>query len=104
MTHESTLIMAEAVQPHLAHAPCARIHDVDLIIMPRPPASPTLGPGDKIAEGDCEIVLDILPPDLARDAFESMRKEVAWNVMHHRGMSGSSSRQHSCNGAPVSRR
>lgn len=49
-------------------------------------ASPSsLGPGDKIGEGDSELVLTILPSDLAEIAFENMRKEVAWNVMYHRG-------------------
>lgn len=45
----------------------------------------SLGPGDKIGEGDSELVLNILPSDLAEIAFENMRKEVAWNVMYHRG-------------------
>ncbi|KAL4072104.1 hypothetical protein J3A83DRAFT_4239021 [Scleroderma citrinum] len=54
--------------------------------MPRnTPAPPSLGPGDKIGEGDSELVLNILPPDLAEAAFDNMRKEVAWNVMYHRG-------------------
>lgn len=54
--------------------------------MLRQQASPSsLGPGDKIGEGDSELVLNILPSDLAEIAFENMRKEVAWNVMYHRG-------------------
>lgn len=54
--------------------------------MLRQHASPSsLGPGDKIGEGDSELVLTILPSDLAEIAFENMRKEVAWNVMYHRG-------------------
>lgn len=54
--------------------------------MLRQHASPSsLGPGDKIGEGDSELVLNILPSDLAEIAFENMRKEVAWNVMYHRG-------------------
>ncbi|KAI5999090.1 hypothetical protein EDD15DRAFT_2400838 [Pisolithus albus] len=49
-------------------------------------ASPSsLGPGDKIGEGDSELVLNVLPSDLAEVAFENMRREVAWNVMYHRG-------------------
>lgn len=51
-----------------------------------PPPSP--GVGDRVGEGDCGLVLEVLPPDLAEVAFENMRKEVAWNVMYHRGMSG----------------
>ncbi|THH31263.1 hypothetical protein EUX98_g2925 [Antrodiella citrinella] len=44
-----------------------------------------LGPGDRMGEGDTSLVLDILPAELASVAFENMRKEVAWNTMHHRG-------------------
>ncbi|KAI0072333.1 hypothetical protein K474DRAFT_1727997 [Panus rudis PR-1116 ss-1] len=47
--------------------------------------APILGPGDRIGEGDCELVLDILPPDLADVAFDRLRKEVQWQTMHHRG-------------------
>lgn len=47
--------------------------------------APILGPGDRIGEGDCELVLDILPPDLADQAFETLRAEVKWLTMHHRG-------------------
>jgi hypothetical protein len=50
---------------------------------------PVLGVGDKIGEGDTYLVEDILPPGLAAVAFENLRKEVAWNVMHHRGASPS---------------
>lgn len=46
---------------------------------------PVLGVGDQIAEGDTYLVESVLPPELADVAFESLRKEVAWNVMHHRG-------------------
>ncbi|KAL4895310.1 hypothetical protein BDV59DRAFT_153184 [Aspergillus ambiguus] len=40
-------------------------------------------PGDKIGEGDSRIVHDL---DLPDDAFEEIRKEVAWQKMYH--MSG----------------
>lgn len=40
-------------------------------------------PGDKIGEGDSRIVYDL---DLPSDAFEEIRKEVAWQKMYH--MSG----------------
>ena len=46
---------------------------------------PVLGVGDQIGEGDTYLVDNILPPELADVAFENVRKEVAWNVMHHRG-------------------
>ena len=45
---------------------------------------PVLGVGDQIGEGDTYLVDNILPPELADVAFENVRKEVAWNVMHHR--------------------
>lgn len=44
-----------------------------------------LRPNDKIGEGDTSLVLDVLPPDLAETAFESLRKQVKWNTMFHRG-------------------
>ena len=46
---------------------------------------PVLGVGDQIGEGDSYLVDNILPPELADVAFENLKKEVAWNVMHHRG-------------------
>ncbi|TFK46401.1 hypothetical protein OE88DRAFT_1667756 [Heliocybe sulcata] len=47
--------------------------------------SPLLGPGDKIGEGDTDIVLHVLPDDLADVAFQKLKSEVKWNTMHHRG-------------------
>lgn len=44
-----------------------------------------LGSGDVIGEGDTELVLDLLPSDLANVAFDNLRKEVQWNTMIHRG-------------------
>jgi len=44
-----------------------------------------LGVGDKIGEGDTYLVENVLPPELAEVVFEKLIKEVAWNVMHHRG-------------------
>ena len=46
-----------------------------------------LKPGETIAEGDSYILYDFLPPDLAENAFENLRKEVKWNTMMHRGAS-----------------
>ena len=46
---------------------------------------PVLGVGDRIGEGDTYLVENVLPPGLAEVAFEDLMKEVAWNVMHHRG-------------------
>ncbi|KZT24100.1 hypothetical protein NEOLEDRAFT_1148935 [Neolentinus lepideus HHB14362 ss-1] len=38
-----------------------------------------------MGEGDTNIVLDILPCDLANVAFDRLKKEVKWSTMHHRG-------------------
>ena len=46
---------------------------------------PVVGAGDRIGEGDTYLVENVLPPELAEVAFEDLMKEVAWNVMHHRG-------------------
>jgi hypothetical protein len=46
---------------------------------------PVLGAGDRIGEGDTYLAENVLPPELAEVAFENLMKEVAWNVMHHRG-------------------
>lgn len=48
---------------------------------------PVLSVGDRIGEGDTYLVENVLPPELAEVAFEDLMKEVAWNVMHHRGPS-----------------
>ena len=45
-----------------------------------------LGTGDRMGEGDTELVPNLLPADLAADAFEKVRDEVKWNTMIHRGM------------------
>jgi hypothetical protein len=42
--------------------------------------------GESIGEGDTELLIDFLPPDLAEGAFDKLRNEVAWNVMLHHGM------------------
>jgi alkylated DNA repair dioxygenase AlkB len=49
---------------------------------------PSLGPGDKIGEGDSFIVHDLLPPseealDSSQDIFEILNNEVAWQKMFH---------------------
>ena len=48
-------------------------------------SAPVLGVGDKVGEGDTYLVENVLPPELAEVVFEKLMKEVAWNVMHHRG-------------------
>ncbi|KAF8063264.1 hypothetical protein FPV67DRAFT_1782788 [Lyophyllum atratum] len=50
-----------------------------------PPRGPELGVGDALGAGDSYLVADVLPADLAGDAFERLREEVKWNTMHHRG-------------------
>ncbi|KAJ7121979.1 hypothetical protein C8R43DRAFT_1136260 [Mycena crocata] len=47
--------------------------------------SQTLGAGDALETGDSYLTLDVVPPELADVAFERMRDEVKWDVMHHRG-------------------
>ena len=59
-------------------APMSLLHSSKVVV-------PVLGVGDQIGEGDSYLVDNILPPELADVAFENLRKEVAWNVMHHRG-------------------
>ena len=49
---------------------------------------PVLGAGDRIGEGDTYLLENVLPSQLAEVAFEELMKEVAWNVMHHRGLLG----------------
>ncbi|KAH7100274.1 hypothetical protein BKA62DRAFT_707386 [Auriculariales sp. MPI-PUGE-AT-0066] len=45
----------------------------------------TLGPDSVMGEGDTELVLNIVPEDLAKDAFELLKDEVGWQTMFHRG-------------------
>lgn len=45
----------------------------------------TLGPDSVMGEGDTELVLNIVPEDLAKDAFNLLIKEVKWQTMSHRG-------------------
>ncbi|KAF7325071.1 Fe2OG dioxygenase domain-containing protein [Mycena kentingensis (nom. inval.)] len=52
---------------------------------PKPTHSATLGASDSLGTGDSSLKLDLLPPDLAESAFEKLKEEVKWAVMHHRG-------------------
>jgi nicotinamidase-related amidase len=47
--------------------------------------APVLGEGDKLGEGDSYIIYNILPSDLAETVFDSLKKEVSWRSMFHRG-------------------
>lgn len=40
---------------------------------------------DKIAEGDSELVIDLLDNELADSALERLKEEVNWETMFHRG-------------------
>lgn len=42
---------------------------------------------ERYGEGDTFLVHNILPSCLANGAIESLRSEVAWNMMSHRGAS-----------------
>lgn len=44
----------------------------------------TLGPQDKIGEGDSQIINDILSESVADEMFRRVRDEVQWQKMHHR--------------------
>lgn len=44
----------------------------------------TLGPNDSIGSGDSRIIHDVLSSPLSDDAFQSLKKEVNWQTMHHR--------------------
>ena len=48
------------------------------------PNKATLGPGDRIGEGDSNIAYDALPSDLSKNAFQRVRQEVTWQAMRHR--------------------
>ncbi|KAJ7685063.1 hypothetical protein DFH06DRAFT_1028364 [Mycena polygramma] len=47
--------------------------------------SQTLGAGDALGTGDSYLTLNIVPHELADVAFDRLRDEVQWDVMHHRG-------------------
>ncbi|KAJ7689545.1 hypothetical protein B0H17DRAFT_633863 [Mycena rosella] len=47
--------------------------------------SVVLGAGDALGTGDSYLILNVVPSELAEVAFERMRDEVKWDVMHHRG-------------------
>lgn len=63
--------------------------------IPRNPPSPqdfaaggnaksTLGPGDRLGDGDSEIVYDALSSLLKETAFSTVKGEVGWQTMRHR--------------------
>ena len=47
-------------------------------------AKSTLGPGDKLGDGDSEIVYGALSSQLEETAFSAVKTEVLWQTMHHR--------------------
>ncbi|KAI9881620.1 MAG: hypothetical protein M1830_000184 [Pleopsidium flavum] len=52
--------------------------------IPAGPQSNTLGPNDRIGEGDSRIIHNILPNSAADDVFQLVKDEVEWQAMHHR--------------------
>ncbi|KAF7338399.1 DNA oxidative demethylase ALKBH2 [Mycena venus] len=44
-----------------------------------------LGAGDALGTGDSYLTLNVVPQELADVAFDRLRDEVKWDVMHHRG-------------------
>lgn len=51
----------------------------------KPNTVPELGVGDVLGAGDSYLVADLLPNELAEDAFNKLRAEVQWQTMYHRG-------------------
>ncbi|KAJ6547433.1 hypothetical protein B0H19DRAFT_998472 [Mycena capillaripes] len=47
--------------------------------------SQILGAGDALGTGDSYLTLNVAPPELADVAFDRLRDEVRWDIMHHRG-------------------
>ena len=45
---------------------------------------PTLGPNDRVGDGDSRIIVNALSKLLSKDAFDKVREEVAWQAMFHR--------------------
>jgi hypothetical protein len=39
-----------------------------------------------LGSGDSMLFLDVLPPHMAEEAFDTMNDEIDWNVMNHKGM------------------
>ena len=58
--------------------------------MTRKEKVPVLGVGDALGAGDSYLVADLLPTDQADDVFETLKTEVAWKTMLHRGSCASS--------------
>ncbi|KAL9114772.1 MAG: hypothetical protein Q9227_001452 [Pyrenula ochraceoflavens] len=50
----------------------------------RKPAPQPLGPGDRIGEGDCEVIYDFIDSAGGPDVFERLNNEVQWQKMFHR--------------------
>lgn len=44
----------------------------------------TLGPNDKIGEGDSQIICNVLPRTIADDIHRQVKDEVRWQKMYHR--------------------
>ncbi|KAF7292042.1 Fe2OG dioxygenase domain-containing protein [Mycena indigotica] len=52
---------------------------------PKQTHSVTLGAGDALGTGDSYLKLNVLPTELSAIAFDRLKQEVRWAVMHHRG-------------------
>ena len=50
----------------------------------KPISALRLGPNDKIGAGDSRIIYSALRSPLVDDAFERLKEEVRWEIMHHR--------------------
>ena len=38
-----------------------------------------------LGSGDSMLFLDVLPAELAGEAFDAMNAEIDWNIMNHKG-------------------
>jgi hypothetical protein len=38
-----------------------------------------------LGSGDSMLFLDVLPPELVDDSFDTMNTEIEWNIMNHKG-------------------
>ena len=71
------LALAPVASPSTTQVPT----HLQLIKTPPTPESPRYG------QGDTYLVGDILPADIAKDAFNNLRREVDWQHMYHQGES-----------------
>lgn len=45
----------------------------------------TQHPVTDLCSGDSTLFLDVFPPEVSSDAFNSLNNEISWSTMHHKG-------------------